>query len=281
MINLADSQQFSAPLSFFTTTDTGTTINRFSQDLQLIDMELPVSALNTFASMCLFSVLTWFMVSIILTSTFSVLIAFVLCIAQMALIGVASVYAAISFPIVLGALFFIQKYYLRTSRQLRFMDLEAKAPLYSQFNECLAGLATIRAFGWQKALEKKNRNLLDRSQKPFYLLFSVQRWLTLVLDMVVAGIAVLLIVLVVNLRGTISAGYAGVALVNIIQFSQSIKLLITFWTTLETHIGAIARIKVFNEAAQPEDKDAEKNQPPPNWPSEGGVEFHSVSAEYK
>lgn len=29
----------------------GVTINRFSQDLQLIDMELPVSALNTFASM--------------------------------------------------------------------------------------------------------------------------------------------------------------------------------------------------------------------------------------
>jgi ATP-binding cassette, subfamily C (CFTR/MRP), member 1 len=40
----------SAPMSFFTETDTGTTLNRFSQDLQLIDMELPVSALNTFAS---------------------------------------------------------------------------------------------------------------------------------------------------------------------------------------------------------------------------------------
>ena len=199
----------------------------------------------------------------------------------MVLIGVASVYAAISFPIVLGTLYFIQKYYLRTSRQLRFMDLEAKAPLYSQFSECLAGLATVRAFGWQKALEEKNRDLLDRSQKPFYLLFSVQRWLTLVLDMMVAAIAVLLIVLVVKLRGTISAGFAGVALVNIIQFSQSIKLLVTFWTTLETHIGAIARIKVFNEAAEPEDKDTENVQPPSNWPAEGGIEFHSISAEYR
>ena len=41
---------FSAPMSFFATTDTGITINRFSQDLQLIDMELPVAALNTFSS---------------------------------------------------------------------------------------------------------------------------------------------------------------------------------------------------------------------------------------
>lgn len=37
-------------MSFFSTTDTGVTINRFSQDLMLIDMELPVAALNTFAS---------------------------------------------------------------------------------------------------------------------------------------------------------------------------------------------------------------------------------------
>ncbi|WEW56917.1 hypothetical protein PRK78_002374 [Emydomyces testavorans] len=246
----------SAPMSFFSTTDMGVTMNRFSQDLQLIDMELPVSALNTFATL-------------------------VLCIAQMVLIGVASRYAAVAFPVVVGALYMIQRYYLRTSRQLRFMDLEAKAPLYSQFSECLNGLATIRAFGWQKSLEEKNRRLLDRSQKPFYLLFSAQRWLTLVLDLIVAAIATLLIILVVKLRGTIGGGYAGVALVNIVQFSQSIKLLITFWTTLETHIGAIARIKVFNETMVPEDKESENNMPPTNWPGEGGIEFQNVSAEYR
>jgi hypothetical protein len=40
----------SAPMSFFVNTDSGVTLNRFSQDLQLIDMELPAAALNTFAS---------------------------------------------------------------------------------------------------------------------------------------------------------------------------------------------------------------------------------------
>lgn len=42
-------------MSFFTNTDSGITMNRFSQDLQLIDMELPIAALNTFASMFLLS----------------------------------------------------------------------------------------------------------------------------------------------------------------------------------------------------------------------------------
>ncbi|KAK3322938.1 P-loop containing nucleoside triphosphate hydrolase protein [Apodospora peruviana] len=245
----------SAPMSFFTTTDSGVTLNRFSQDLQLIDMELPIAALNTFATL-------------------------ILCIAQMALIGVGSIYAAISFPVVLLALYLVQKFYLRTSRQLRLMDLETKAPLYSLFEESLSGLTTVRAFGWHDALEDKNHTLLDRSQRPFYLLFAVQRWLTLVLDLIVAAVAVLLMVLVVELRGTVAAGGVGLALLNVIQFSQNIKLLVTFWTTLETHIGSVARVRSFTENAVSEDLPGEDQTPPENWPANGAIEFENLSASY-
>ncbi|KAK4224363.1 hypothetical protein QBC38DRAFT_18446 [Podospora fimiseda] len=245
----------SAPMSFFVNTDSGVTMNRFSQDLQLIDMELPIAALNTFTT-------------------------FILCIAQMALIGVGSIYAAISFPVVLIALYFIQKFYLRTSRQLRLMDIEAKAPLYSLFEESLRGLATIRAFSWQDKLGERNHALLDRSQRPFYLMFAVQRWLTLVLDLLVAAVALMLIVLVVELRGTVAAGGVGLALLNVIQFSQNVKLLVTFWTTLETQIGSVARIKGFTESTTAEDKPGEDDTPPKGWPSRGEIEFDNLSASY-
>jgi len=39
-----------APLRFFTTTDTGIVTNLFSQDLNLIDTELPNGLLNTLSS---------------------------------------------------------------------------------------------------------------------------------------------------------------------------------------------------------------------------------------
>lgn len=199
----------------------------------------------------------------------------------MVLIGVGSVYAAISFPFLIVALYLIQKFYCRTSRQIRFLDLEAKSPLYSQFMECLSGLATLRAFGWQEALEEKNRKLLDRSQQPFYLLFAVQRWLTLVLDLFVAAIAVLLIVLIIKLRGVLNSGLIGIALVNVILFSQTLKMFLTFWTTLETHIGAISRIKTFTAEAVSEHLPEEKEPPPGAWPSKGAIEFRSVSAAYR
>ena len=204
-----------------------------------------------------------------------------MCLAQVILIAVASTYAAIAFPAIILAIYFIQKAYLRTSRQLRFLDLEAKSPLYSTFVECLGGLSTVRAFGWQNELEKRNRELLDRSQRPYYLLYAIQRNLTLILDLVVAAIAVMLIVLVVELRGTINAGFVGVALVNVILFSQYLKLLLTFWTTLETHIGALARIKSFTRETLPEHLPSEKEIPPTSWPPKGALEFKSVSAAYR
>lgn len=199
----------------------------------------------------------------------------------MVLIGVATPFAAISFPVVFIVIYVIQMFYLRTSRQLRFLDLEAKSPLYTQFSEILSGLATVRAFGWQEFLEEKARDLLDRSQRPFYLLFAVQRWLTLVLDLVVAAIAVLLIVLVVVLRGKLAPGYVGVALLNVILFSQSVKLLIGFWTQLETHIGSVARIKTFTTDAISENLKGEDQTPPQNWPSDGRIEFQDITACYR
>jgi ATP-binding cassette, subfamily C (CFTR/MRP), member 1 len=199
----------------------------------------------------------------------------------MALIGYGSVYAAISFPVVMLALYLIQKFYLRTSRQMRLMDLETKAPLYSLFEETLSGLATIRAFEWQDKLKDRNHELLDRSQRPFYLMFAIQRWLTLVLDLVVAAVAVLLMVLVVKLRGTMAAGGVGLALLNVVQFSQNIKLLVTFWTMLETQIGSVVRVKSFTETAVAEDLPEENQKPPPGWPSTGGIEFENLSAAYR
>jgi ABC-type multidrug transport system fused ATPase/permease subunit len=130
-------------------------------------------------------------------------------------------------------------------------------------------------------MERRHHELLDRSQKPFYLLYAVQRWLTLVLDMIVTVIAVLVVVLVTQLRGILPAGLIGVALVNIIQFSQHLKLLMTFWTTLETHIGAISRIKSFTTDTVSEHEPQEKEQPPSVWPSKGTIVFDHVWAGYK
>jgi hypothetical protein len=41
----------------------------------------------------------------------------------------SSPYLAISYPFLVILLYVVQKFYLRTARQLRLLDLEAKSPL--------------------------------------------------------------------------------------------------------------------------------------------------------
>jgi ABC-type multidrug transport system fused ATPase/permease subunit len=160
------------------------------------------------------------------------------------------------------------------------LDLETKSPLYSHFIETLSGLSTIRAFGWQTQSESRNIGLLNSSTRPYLTLLCAQAWLKLVLDLTVAGIAVLTIGTAVALRGVISAGFVGVALVNVMMFSTTISLFISSWTGLEMSLGAILRIKTFEEETPSEDRDGEDFKPPHDWPSQGAVELRHVSASY-
>ncbi|EOD45447.1 putative abc transporter protein [Neofusicoccum parvum UCRNP2] len=114
-------------------------------------------------------------------------------VARFAIIIAATPPIAVLLPFLAGIGYLIQRVYLRTSRQIRLMDLEAKAPLCTNFLETLAGIATIRAFGWTDAFRARNRQLLDDSQVPFYLLQAIQNWLRLVLELMVAGLVVILV----------------------------------------------------------------------------------------
>lgn len=238
-------------------------ITRFSQDMTLIDRDLPYSAIDFVLSLS-----SGFMSAVLMC--------------------VSTRYFAATMPPVFLFMWMLQKFYLRTSRQMRFLDLEAKSPLFSQFIESLSGLVTIRAFGWASAFEKQNLVLLDASQKPFYLLFCIQRWLELALDLAVTVLAVILMVLVVKLRTDVGAGYVGLAILNVITFSQSLSLILRNWANLETSIGAIARIRDFVSTTANENRPEENQLLPtspnsslPTWPSKGMIEFRNISASYK
>lgn len=156
-----------------------------------------------------------------------------------------------------------------------------KAPLYSHFIESLNGLVTIRAFGWAAAYGRKTLRLLDAAQRPYYLLLCIQRWLVLVLNLVVAGMAVLLMSLAVALRSHVNPGFLGVALVMMMSLGGTLTGFIQYWTLLETSLGAVARIKSFSEDTPSELLEAENGDPGKEWPQQGAVEFKDVGVKYR
>ncbi|KAG8669721.1 hypothetical protein FPOAC2_09062 [Fusarium poae] len=246
----------SAPLSFLNNSEAGSLINRFSQDLRYVDIILPIAC-----SVFLFEVAA--------------------CFGAAGLAMAAVSWFAISIPFVIAILVLIQRFYVRTSKQLRLLEIEHKAPLFSHFLETINGLATIRAFGWTQPYTDKVLTLIDDAQKPSYLLNCIQRWLTLVLDMVVAFLTIILVIFAVTLREKINPSLLGIALVNMMRLGTNMKGIVLNWSILETSLGAIARIRMFCSSAPSEEKPEESNNPGDYWPREGGLEVKNADVQYE
>ncbi|KAB5542782.1 ABC transporter type 1, transmembrane domain-containing protein [Coniochaeta sp. 2T2.1] len=248
----------SASLRFITKTDTGTILNLFSQDMTIIDSQLPGMINN----LCISGAIA---------------------LGQAVVIAISSAFLAISYPFFIAVVYFVQKYYLPTSKRLRILDLEAKSPLYTHFLDTLNGIATIRAYGWFDHMASRNAHLLDMSQRPSYLLAMVQQWLLLVMNMVVAALALILVLLATQLRGgVVDLGALGAAMVMLITFGTTLAGVVNAYTGLEIALGGISRLKTFTETTELEDNEFGEGDivPPADWPLAGKVIMEDISASY-
>lgn len=105
--------------------------------------------------------------------------------------------------------------------------------------------------------------------------------MNLVLDLVIAGIAIGVIALAVMLHGTSTGGQIGVALNLIIVASTTLLRLVESWTNLEISLGAISRIKSVVNDTPNEEKAGENFLSNIVWPSAGRVELKNVTVSYR
>lgn len=122
-------------MSFFDTTPLGRILNRFSKDVDVIDNVLPMSM--RFWIMMFFNALAVLIVISYSTTWFLVVVPFM-----------AIIY------------YFIQKFYVATSRQLKRIESVTRSPIYTHFSETITGQSTIRAYGEEKRW-KKLLNVFD------------------------------------------------------------------------------------------------------------------------
>jgi ATP-binding cassette subfamily C (CFTR/MRP) protein 1 len=253
--------------------------------MELIDMNLPLYAINYVASKLLIPFLTAeARLTYVIGATDLVVKAIILL--------VFAKYLGVALPVVVAIVYVTQNFYLRTSRQIRLLDIEAKAPLYNHFIETVAGSSTIRAMGtvWQDAFQQEAYARIDFSQRPFYLLLCIQQCLALVLDLTVAMLAVLVVAIMVTWRDSFREGDVGVALSMLITFSSTLMSVVKFWTLMEMSVGAVARVRDFVAETDSEEpgvhgangQDASRPSlpPPADWPRAGAINFEGVIAAY-
>ncbi|ROW06684.1 hypothetical protein VPNG_06754 [Cytospora leucostoma] len=246
-----------APLRYLTKTDQGVTVNLFSQDINLIDLSLPRSVSNT------------------VLSTFTSL-------GQAVVIAIGTPFVAIGYPILGFVISVISRLYLRTSRQIRLIVFENQSPLYAQFQDTVRGIVSIRAFGWVAPYTAQNHRYLDDSHRPMYLLGSTQIWLALILNLIVAVVAVSATVVATRLSSLGDrAGYVGAGLLSLMQFGALLNGGVQSWIMLESSLGAVKRLKEFSEKTGTEEKVGEDLRPGESWPERGEIILEGVDASYE
>jgi ABC-type multidrug transport system fused ATPase/permease subunit len=107
----------------------------------------------------------------------------------------------------------------------------------------------------------------------------IQQWLNFVLDIVVMILAVLMTTLAVRLHS--NAGFTGASMVSLMSFAENLSGIVIYYTRLETSLGAISRLKTFQEDVKPEEQDGEDSVPPKHWPSTGSIQIRDLSATYE
>lgn len=89
----------------------------------------------------------------------------------------ASTPAFIALIIPLGAIYlWIQRYYLRTSRELKRLDSVSRSPIYAHFQESLGGITTIRAYRQQLRFALENEWRVDANLRAFFPSINANRF---------------------------------------------------------------------------------------------------------
>ncbi|NWZ41535.1 MRP3 protein, partial [Brachypodius atriceps] len=248
--------KFHTPQSFYDTTPTGRIINRFSKDIYIIDEVIPPTILMFLGTF--FTSLSTMIVIIASTPLFAVVI-----------VPLAILY------------FFVQRFYVATSRQLKRLESVSRSPIYSHFSETLSGASVIRAYRRVKAFVDTSDLKVDENQKSYYPGIVSNRWLGIRVEFVGNCIVLFAALFAVISRNSLNAGLVGLSVSYALQVTLSLNWMVRMTSELETNIVAVERIKEYSETETEAPWTIEGKRPPENWPCKGELEFVNYSVRYR
>ncbi|KAI9786848.1 MAG: ATP-binding cassette glutathione S-conjugate transporter ycf1 [Geoglossum umbratile] len=194
----------------------------------------------------------------------------------------------------LGALYlYIQRYYLRTSRELKRLDSITKSPIYAHFQESLGGITTIRAYRQQKRFALENEWRMDANlrawlMKPdltqaYFPSINANRWLAVRLEfigsIIILGSAGFDIIAVSN--GGLTAGMVGLSMAYALQITQSLNWIVRQTVEVETNIVSVERVLEYTRLPSEAPEIVSRHRPNISWPAHGAVSFNNYSTRYR
>lgn len=248
----------SSPVRFFDSTPVGRILQRFSRDIESVDIHLQWSfdsavnsALQVAVSIILIlSLLPWMI-------------------------------------IVVGPIMFLyyvlQKDYRRPAREVKRFDSVARSPRYAHFKESLQGLIVIRSFDKTDWFLKNFYDKLAHSQKMFYSHYLVNRWFSSRIPFIggVISTATAIGVTVSAYMELMDAGTAGLLMLYSLSFWGYLNWGVRIFADIESRMTSIERLKFFsNLTPEKQTLTSSVEALPSTWPSSGEICVENLKLRY-
>ncbi|KAJ1534422.1 Multidrug resistance-associated protein 4 [Nowakowskiella sp. JEL0078] len=216
-----------SPMSFFQFNPHGRLMNRFSKDINLVDEMLPGTFFDFAQSS--FMVLGTLILSVIVIP-----------------------WVIIAIPVITILFYFIRRYFMSTSRQIKRIESITRSPVYSSFPATLEGLSTIRAFDAESRLDVMSECFV------FFVSF-------------------LSVVLRQSLN--LTPGIVGLLLSYTLQIIALLQWSVIQSAEIENMMVSVERVLEYTKL-EPEAPPHTDIQPPETWPDCGDINIHSMSLTY-
>uniref|UniRef100_A0A8D1UGA1 ATP-binding cassette sub-family C member 12 n=2 Tax=Sus scrofa TaxID=9823 RepID=A0A8D1UGA1_PIG len=236
-----------SPMSFFDTTPTGRLMNRFSKDMDELDVRLPFHAENFLQQ--------FFMVLFILLILAAVFPAVLLVLAGLAV-----------------GFFILLRIFHRGVQELKKVENISRSPWFSHITSSVQGLGTIHAY--DKREDCVSNHLLYFN--------CALRWFALRMD-VLMNIVTFAVALLVTLSfSSISASSKGLSLSYIIQLSGLLQVCVRTGTETQAKFTSVELLREYILTCVPECSHPLKvGTCPPDWPSRGEITFRDYQMRYR
>lgn len=195
-------------------------------------------------------------------------------------IGIVSPYALVSFVPLMLILWFLQRFFRATSRELKRLDAISRSPVYAHFTESLDGMSSIRAYGAQDRMSAANATKLDANQNIYMISMSTNRWLSIRLEFL--GALMVFSSAAFAIFNKQQPALVGLSLSYALSITTQMMMAVRLSTETENSFNAVERVEHYgNMKAEASWEDGDHKPSSPDWPKEGAVSLRNLEMKYR